>query len=144
MAKRALIADDNPAVRNVIRMYLEQRGDLEICAEAGNGREAVDQALSCAPDLLILDVVMPELNGIEVATVLSKSLPQAKIILFTLYGDYVGNALASAAGVHIILPKPEGLASLIESVNKLLGPPGALLDSDRDGTNPPGKAQAVP
>jgi DNA-binding NarL/FixJ family response regulator len=120
--KRVLIADDSRAVRSVLRNYLDQRGDLEICAQVADGREAVDAALSLKPDLLILDVVMPELNGIEVAAIVSKSLPQAKIIVFTLYGDYVGKTLASVAGIHVILPKPEGLSSLIEAVDSLLGP----------------------
>lgn len=143
MLKRALIADDSPAVRKVIRAYLEQRGDLEICAEADNGRDAVDSALSSKPDLLILDVAMPELNGVEVAALLSKSLPQAKIVLFTLYGDYVGRSLACAAGVHVVLPKPEGLSSLIETVDRLLGAAGTRDDRATE-EDPPDRAQTSP
>ncbi|HKT47300.1 MAG TPA: response regulator, partial [Candidatus Acidoferrales bacterium] len=86
MPRRVLIADDNASVRKVLRNYFASRADLELCGEASNGREAIDLALAHKPDLLILDVVMPELNGIEVSGVLKDELPNARIILFTLFG----------------------------------------------------------
>jgi DNA-binding NarL/FixJ family response regulator len=116
---RVLIADDNETVRGLIRQFLEERTDVDVCAETGDGREAVDTALRLAPDLVILDVLMPKLNGIEVASILRKSLPAAKMILFTMYGEHV-RALASAAGVDIVLPKPDGLSPLKQAVESVL------------------------
>jgi CheY-like chemotaxis protein len=84
MPYRVLVADDNAGVRRAIRWYLEQRTAVEVCAEAENGLEAVDKALALKPDLLILDVGMPGLNGIEASGVLKKKLPEAKIVLFTI------------------------------------------------------------
>ena len=121
MAKRVLIADDNKLVRKTIRALLNrQRPDLEICAETEDGRKTIDTALALRPDLLILDVQMPELNGIEVASILKKSLPDAKTIVFTMFSDRVGQKLASAAGVNVILPKVDGVSSFMRAVDSLL------------------------
>jgi DNA-binding NarL/FixJ family response regulator len=75
--------------------------------------------LALRPDLIILDVLMPQLNGIEVASLLKKNLPEAKIILFTMYGEYV-QTLASAAGVDVVLPKPDGLTPLMRAIESVL------------------------
>jgi DNA-binding NarL/FixJ family response regulator len=117
--KRVLIADDSDTVRGVIRAFLEERLDVAVCAETSDGRETVDWALALRPDLIILDVLMPQLNGIEVASLLKKNLPEAKIILFTMYGEYV-QTLASAAGVDVVLPKPDGLTPLMRAIESVL------------------------
>lgn len=119
MPKRVLIADDSEIVRGLIRSFVETRANVEVCAEAGDGREAVDTALALLPDILILDVVMPQLNGLEVASVLKKRLPAAKMILFTMYGEYV-RSVAAAAGVDIIVAKPDGLMPLLQALDTLL------------------------
>lgn len=117
--KRVLIADDSDTVRGVIRAFLDKCLNVEICAETSDGRETVEWALALRPDLIILDVLMPKLNGIEVASLLRKNLPGSKIILFTMYGEYV-QALASAAGVDIVLPKPDGLTPLMRAIESVL------------------------
>jgi two-component system, NarL family, response regulator LiaR len=121
MALKVFIADDSRTVRDVIRSYLEEKKDVQVCGDAENGREALEKALALKPDVLILDVVMPELNGIEVAALVKQHLPSAKTILFTMFGDAVGPNLAKTAGVHIILPKPEGLMNLMTAIDSLLG-----------------------
>jgi DNA-binding NarL/FixJ family response regulator len=95
------------------------KGDVEVCAEAGDGQQTVDAAIALSPDLLIMDVVMPKLNGIEVASILKKSLPNTKIIVFTMYGDYVKN-VALAAGVNVVVSKPDGICALLQTVEVLL------------------------
>lgn len=120
MSRRILIADDSDIVRGLIRSLLERFADVEVCAEAANGRDTIDSALRLKPDLVIVDVIMPELNGIEAVSVVKQSLPDTKVILFTMYGESV-RTLAQAAGVDIILPKPDGLSPLIEAVNSVLG-----------------------
>lgn len=119
MVKRLLIADDSEVVRGLIRTLLEQRLDIEVCAETADGRETVDWALALQPDIVVLDVLMPKLNGIEVASILKKNLPRSKIILFTMYGEYV-KTLATAAGADIVLPKPDGLSPLIQAIDGVL------------------------
>jgi DNA-binding NarL/FixJ family response regulator len=122
-AKRVLIADDNRRVNELIRVFLSQRQDLEVLAQTWDGRETVDTALKMHPDLIILDFVMPELNGIEVASVLRQSLPDAKTILFTMYDEHVGKHLAQCAGVDVVLPKVHGLAALSQAIDTLLASP---------------------
>ena len=119
MATRVLIADDSELVRGLIRRSLEQKPNVEVCAEAGDGQQTIDAALALSPDLLILDVVMPKLNGIEVASILKRSLPDAKTIFFTMYGDYVKN-VSLAAGVNVVVSKPDGIGALLRAVDALL------------------------
>lgn len=121
MPKRVLIADDNKFVRRAIRTLLAKWPDVEVCAETDDGRKTVEKALDLHPNFLILDVRMPELNGIEVASVLKKSLPSAKMVLFTMYNDNVGQSLATAAGVEVVLPKIEGLSALVSALDSFLG-----------------------
>jgi DNA-binding NarL/FixJ family response regulator len=121
MPKRVLIADDNKHVRRAICTLLTRWPDVEVCAETDDGRKTVDTALALRPDLLILDVRMPELNGIEVASILKKSLPEVKMILFTMYSDQIGADFASVAGVSVVLPKLDGLPTLIRALDSFLG-----------------------
>lgn len=115
MICRVLIADDNPDVRKGIRAHLESRADVEICGEATNGSEAMDQALAQQPDLIVLDVMMPEFNGIAAAVLLEKRLPRTRIALFTMCGHTVGN-LARLANVKVI-PKPDGIPALLNLID---------------------------
>lgn len=118
--KRVLIADDNEIMRNLICSFLEQDRGLEICALTSTGPETLKTALALKPDLLVLDIVMPGLSGVEVASVVKKSQPRAKIVIFTMYGDTLGQNLAKIIGVDAVVPKSEGLVSLAETVNSVL------------------------
>jgi DNA-binding NarL/FixJ family response regulator len=120
MVKRVLIADDNRDVRKAIRGLLGRWPNLDICAETRDGREAVDAALALRPEFLILDLMMPGLNGVEVASILRKTLPGTKTIVFTMFGDNVGEKLASAAGIDIVLRKADGLSPLTHAIDDLL------------------------
>jgi len=83
MAKRVLVADDSPFIRKALCRLFEAEEDYDICAEAENGQEAIDLALRHRPDLIILDLAMPVLNGLEAAQELKKLMPHIPIILFT-------------------------------------------------------------
>lgn len=120
MTKRVLIADDSEATRKVISTYLEQQPSLEVCAQTANGLEAVHAAIALRPDLIILDVRMPGLNGVEVAGILKKNLPKAKVVLFTMYADTFTKYLPSAVGASSVLSKSEGLSGLARKINDLL------------------------
>jgi len=74
------------------------------------------------PDLVLLDLAMPRMNGAEVASIIKRSTPHLPIILFSVHGEKIGKALASAVGVDAVLSKPDGIANLVESVRNLLGP----------------------
>jgi DNA-binding NarL/FixJ family response regulator len=122
-----LIADDKSAIRSALRLFLRQRPDLEICDEAADGMEAVEKARSLKPDLILLDVSMPVMNGLQAAAILRRMLPATAIILFTMYSDNLRVALDSSVGVDAILAKPDGLPDLCNAIDTVLarrfGPP---------------------
>jgi len=119
MHKRILIADDSPSVRDVLRTFLRNHEEIEICGEAVDGLDALKKAQSLKPDLILLDLVMPEINGAEVASILKQKMPDIRIILFTMYSESVGKALSSAIGVDAVLSKPDGMSHIVESINSL-------------------------
>ena len=120
MPKRVLIADDSFHVRDVLRMFLEKVEEIEICGEAVDGLDAVEKAVQLVPDLVLLDLAMPQMNGAEVASILKKKMPGMRIILFTMYNENVGKSLTSAVGVDVVLSKPDGLSQVLRSVKSLL------------------------
>jgi DNA-binding NarL/FixJ family response regulator len=120
MPKRVLIADDSLHVRDVLRMFLEKVEEIEICGEAVDGLDAVEKAVQLVPDLVLLDLAMPQMNGAEVASILKKKMPKMRIILFTMYNENVGKSLTSAVGVDVVLSKPDGLSQVLMSVKSLL------------------------
>ena len=122
MGKRILIVDDGEEVRQVMRAVFEARTGYEVCGEASNGAEAVQKALALKPDLMLLDVAMPLLNGVEVASVLAGSMPEMPIVLYTMYNELLGLSLASAVGAKAVISKADGINKLIECVQGLLEP----------------------
>ena len=119
MRKTVLIADDRATIRLAVRMSLEGRHThLKVC-EAIDGLDAIEKAKKVHPDLILLDLSMPRLNGVEVATVLKNDMPRTPIILFTLYTDLEANSLCGAIGVDFI-SKADGIPKLLERVDALL------------------------
>jgi two-component system, OmpR family, response regulator MprA len=116
---RILIIDDGDSVRDVIGLFLEHAG-FEVCGEAADGVEAIEQAKKLKPDLIVLDLVMPRMNGAEAASILSTTMPDVPIVLLTLYQNILGSALAAAVGVKAVLDKTEGLDKLVTCVRSLL------------------------
>ncbi len=92
-----------------------------VCGEAVNGREAVQRAMALKPDLVLLDLAMPELNGAEVASVLKGAMPETRIILFTMYHENVGKYLSSALGIDAVLSKRDGVTKLASAIDSALG-----------------------
>src|SRR5512142_952779 len=84
---RVMIADDHPIVRRGLRGVLEAEPDIEVVGEAADGRQAVALARSVSPDVVLLDIQMPGLTGLEVARTLKTHLPRAGVILLTAYDD---------------------------------------------------------
>jgi DNA-binding NarL/FixJ family response regulator len=134
VGKRVLIADDGEAVRQVLRAIFEARTDYEICGEAANGVEAVGKALELKPDLVLLDVAMPMLNGVEVASVLARAMPDLPIVLYTMYSEMLGLSLATAAGAKAVVSKAEGIGKLLECMRNLLEP--STRSSDPEAITP--------
>lgn len=83
MATRILIVDDSPAIRDAVRSCLENYSNVEICGEAEDGRDAVRAANRLHPDVIILDVSMPRMNGLDAAREMATFIPKPAIVLFT-------------------------------------------------------------
>ncbi len=119
MARTILVADDNPLMRKMLCEIFEAEEDYDICAEATNGQEAIDLALKHRPELIILDLAMPVLGGLEASKELKRILPDVPIILFTQYAD-LGNALSySGLQVDRIVSKTD-VRNLIGHVRSLI------------------------
>jgi DNA-binding NarL/FixJ family response regulator len=121
MPKRIFIVDDNASVRRLLRAVFEQPG-WEVCGEAVNGQDAIDKARESKPDLIVLDLSMPIMNGIQAAPVLKRVLPTVPIVLFTLYGSDDLEQAASSAGVAAVVSKNAALKMLVDQARDLLEP----------------------
>jgi two-component system response regulator DevR len=115
-----LIADDSEMVRAKIRQALERETDFEICGEATDGVEAVAKAKELTPDLILLDVKMARLTGLEVARILRHTQPRIRIMMVTMYAEELNKTLTSLFGVDAVFSKSEGVTKLIERVENLL------------------------
>src|SRR5580692_11040281 len=121
VAKLALlVADDNPLIRGLLRELFLSKG-FTSCAEAGTGREAIEVACERKPDLIILDVAMPVMSGLEAAPMLRKLLPETPIILLTLFGDHLKKMDLTSVGISAVLSKSDPLHELILKAHVLLG-----------------------
>jgi DNA-binding NarL/FixJ family response regulator len=120
MPKRILIVEDEVSVRNAVRIFLELHSRYEVCGEAASGAEAVDKAAALGPDLIVLDLSMPHMNGIEAASLLRSRAPDIPILVYTMFGDVLGKQLAAALGVSAIVSKSDGLAKLLSHIDTLL------------------------
>ena len=112
-----LIADDSHIVRKTIRDFLKALPEIDDCREASNGREAIECAEAIKPDLIVLDLAMPKMSGLEAAKILKVSMPRVPIILFTMHNV---SKWAADLGVDAVLTKPDGMNQLIECVRSLL------------------------
>ena len=119
LRSRILVIDDGDSVRDIIGIFLENAG-FEVCGEAADGVEGIEQAKKLKPDLIELDLAMPRMNGVEAASVLNQTMPRVPILLLTLYQNLVGPSLASAIGVKAVLDKTDGLDKLVACVRSLL------------------------
>ena len=118
--KTILIADDSEIMRAIIRQAIEQGTDFQVCAEAVDGIDAVSKAKDLSPDLILLDLRMPGLNGIEVAGIVRHALPKTRIVLVTMYAEDLQKHFLSLFRIDAVLAKADGLADLTACVTRLL------------------------
>jgi DNA-binding NarL/FixJ family response regulator len=101
---RILIADDHTIVRQGLARLLEEQPDLKVIGEATNGQIAVEKALDLKPDIAILDIAMPRMNGIEAAKRIRKRLPETKIIILSMYSHehYIDELLETGVSGYLL------------------------------------------
>lgn len=109
MPAKILIADDHASIRRSMRAMLESSGDYQVCCEARDGLEALELAKHCKHDVVILDLLMPNLNGFRVAQEISTSMPDVPIVLHTLYGGEAVEQEAKKFGIDAVVPKVSSL-----------------------------------
>ena len=117
--KRILIVDDSPLIRSSLRVVLEEQLGMAV-AEVENGSDGIDKAQKLHPDLIVIDLVMPVMNGIDASRALKRLMPAVPILMFTTFADpHLKNA-ALAAGVQAIFDKTDAATQLIGSIQQLL------------------------
>jgi DNA-binding NarL/FixJ family response regulator len=112
--------DDSAAVRGAICDFIDRATPLKACCEAGDGVAAIEKAKERAPALVIMDLSMPRMDGVEAASVLRGMLPGTKIVGFTTFDEEFRTSLLATTAFDMILSKHEGLAKLAEAINALL------------------------
>ena len=114
-----LIADDHELVRKGLRTVLENQPGWKVCGEAVNGRQAVELAKKLQPDVIVMDVTMPELNGLEATRQIRKALPKIEVLILTMHESeqLVGEVLAAGARGYIL--KTDALRLLVAAIESL-------------------------
>ncbi len=116
---KILLVDDQIMVRRGLRMSLALEPDLRIVGEAGNGREALDLIRVTNPDVIVMDIEMPELDGISALKTLRKTLPDCPVIMLSLHDDAQNRALALSSGANAFVSKQAGANLLVETIRKI-------------------------
>jgi len=114
---RVLIVDDNEVVREGLRSIFEPQADIEVVGQAVDGLDAVAKAEKLEPDVILMDAQMPGIDGTEATRRIKQILPDVKVLFLTVYGEYVGSALA--AGASWYLTKDCRRQDLLEAIRVL-------------------------
>jgi DNA-binding NarL/FixJ family response regulator len=116
---RVLIVDDHAVVRDGIKSVLALQRDMQVIGEAVNGREAVDKTLELMPDVVVMDIVMPVMNGLEAAEAINKKTKLAKILMLTQYDDQENVLASRKAGAVGFIPKAAASSRLITGIRSV-------------------------
>ena len=120
---RVLLADDNAVIRDGLCFLMQTQRDIAVVGEAANGREAVELSLKIRPDVILMDISMPQMNGFEATRLILKDVPSTKVIFLSAYGDgdsaYVESAAeAGASGYLVKQASTLALCEAVREVNK--------------------------
>ena len=121
MPKGILVVDDSASIRHSLGRFLRSQHGFEVCGEAADGVEAIEKAQKLQPDLIVMDLAMPRMNGVDAAATLSSVLPNVPIILFTLHKEAVRSESARASGISAVVSKSDGVEALFREVQRLVG-----------------------
>lgn len=111
-----MIVDDHPMIRRMVRSTLEQHPHFEVCDEAGDGEQAVEKAKEIKPDVIVMNVTMPKLNGFEAAREIKKKVPQTAIVILSSNADQHFIEEAKKVGARAYIAKSELGEGLVKAV----------------------------
>jgi DNA-binding NarL/FixJ family response regulator len=117
---RVVIVDDTPDLRDLLRMALQRRGDFQVVAEAENGREAIEVVHAQQPELVLLDIAMPVMDGMQALPLIREAAPQAVVVMISGYPFATAGQGAIDAGAHGYLEKSDLVRSLIPRLERIL------------------------
>lgn len=119
LPKCIFIVDDSPTIRTAVRNFLDRQPGFKVCGEAVDGFDALEKVRDLSPDLIILDMAMPRMNGLQTARELRAKLIRVPIILFTMHAEELRPQDAEASGISAVVPKTD-LDFLQFQIDKLL------------------------
>jgi DNA-binding NarL/FixJ family response regulator len=120
MSHTILIADDNLFIRQGLCELFEQEADFYVCGDAENGKDAVEKAKQLHPDLILLDLSMPLMNGLDATRVLKRLMPEVPVIIYSAYSDSFTEREARSAGVSALISKSEHISVLLSKARSLV------------------------
>jgi DNA-binding NarL/FixJ family response regulator len=117
-----LVVDDHPAARRTARAVVDDVGMriAVVCGEAENGKQAIEKVRTLDPDIVLLDIGMPEMDGVQTAYAIKRMAPSAKIVFFTINDSPEAFTAAKLLGVEALVPKSSPASVLISTIQKLV------------------------
>lgn len=119
MRAKILLVDDFAQIRSGVRFFLRTES-VEVCGEAANGREAIDRVRELRPDVVLLDIIMPVMNGIDAAREIHRISPSTKILFFTIEDTPEAAVIARSVGADGFVPKSAAGSTLVPTLKRLL------------------------
>ena len=120
MTRSVLIVDDSPIVRKALCELFAREGDFDVCGIAGNGQEAIEKAQQLKPDLIVTDLSMPVMNGLEETRLLKELMPNVPVIVYTAHSDPFIEKEALTAGASAVISKSEAVNTLLARARSLV------------------------
>lgn len=120
MSKAVLIVDDNASIRHALSEVFNREEDFEVCGVAENGRDAITEARRLHPDLVVLDLSMPVMNGLDAARTLQRVMPSVPLIMYSAFEDRYSEQVARIRGISAVVSKSEHVSILIDKARGLL------------------------
>ena len=118
--RTVLIVDDNAFIRQALCELFKREADFDVCGEAENGKDAIKKAQELRPDLIVLDLSMPVMNGFDAARVLKRLMPTVPLIMYSAFGDKLAEKQARLIGISEVVSKAENAGVLIHKARGLL------------------------